>query len=170
MVANLLGARWGHVKAAFFPPPLSVYFGDNTSYSSTSTQRGYFSSTVWHIFVRVQHFLLLHTIFLHSLRGGIFVWICTLKHIINNPVCSKWMTCPSVAVISWTATSLSKVGTQENSWNIEGIRCSAAVSPYVKYSVDKADFGVLHRTSLSCVNDVRKGIVSVYLVITEPKS
>ncbi len=90
-------------ESCFF---FSQFILETILHTPLSAQKGCLSSTVWHIFVRVQDFLLLHTIFLHSLRGGIFVWICTLKHIINNPVCSKWMTCPSVAVISWKATSL----------------------------------------------------------------
>lgn len=91
-------------ESCFFFP--SQFILETILHTPLSAQKGCLSSTVWHIFVRVQDFLLLHTIFLHSLRGGIFVWICALKHIINNPVCSEWMTCPSVAVIPWKATSL----------------------------------------------------------------
>ena len=98
----------GSCESCFsFSLSLSVYL-ETILHTLLSARRGNLSSTAWHIFVRVQGFLLLHTIFLRSLRGGIFVWICALKHVINNPVCSKWMTCPSVAAISWTATSLSR--------------------------------------------------------------
>lgn len=105
----------GSCESCFFFS-LSVYL-ETILRTPLAARRGNLSSTAWHISVRVQGFLLLHTTLLRSLRGGIFVRICALKHVINNPVCSKWMTRPSVAAISWTATSLSLSSALEG-WNL----------------------------------------------------
>lgn len=138
---------------------LSAYFGDNISYPTLCS---YLSSAGWRIFVRLQLllFTLLHTIFLRPLRDGIFVRICALKHIINNPACSKWMTRPSVAVISWTSTSLpAKLQTGVNSWIIEGVHAFHHVLN-IERMKRKSVFRIC--SCLNCDHEVSIGMISVF--------
>lgn len=141
-------SAWLSLRSCFFF--FSFIFQTITPYSSLCTERMSCIYSMTHLYEGARFFFsLLHTIFLHSLRGGIFVWICTLKHIINNPVCSKWMTCPSVAVISWKAMSLLKVGTQVNSRKCKCIHYSTTLSPYV--TVHESDLDVrVPNTSRCC--------------------
>lgn len=150
MAANLLGSRWGQEKAAFFS--LSLFWRQYFILCSLrwdSSSHLHCDTSLWGCTIFFPPLLPFLQHISSPSQGWYFcVNFCALKHIINNPACSKWMTCPSVAVISWTSTSLEKVGTQVNSWIIEGTGCKAAVPPCVKYRVDEAEECVPHMSQL----------------------